>query len=174
MITSLTISRTGPYSARLDFASSLATPTFYVWRDGSPLGSTADTFWDVLLSSGEYPTFEVFDSSAALPSNRFPDHVDVQWRGGGSGISHYLVQQLVGAAWTLRARVPESGSGYYHWLSPRLADDTTFQFRVKAVSTIGAESLAASLSMLFVRVPDPPAVAFSYDEDAGLVTIAAA
>jgi hypothetical protein len=173
-ITSLTCTRTGPSSARLTFTSSLATPTFYVWRDGRLLGATENGFWDVLVMAGEYPVFEVFDDAATPPLSRFPDHVDVQWFTGGALVAHYLVEQLVDAAWLLRARIAESGKGYYHWLSPRLADDTTYQFRVKAVSTIGAESLAASLTILLVRVPDPPAVTFTYDADTGLVTLSAA
>jgi hypothetical protein len=174
-ITSLTVTRTGPSSARLTFTSGLVSPTFYVWRDGTLIATTANGFYDALLSPAQYPTFAVFDDAAAVPTNRFPDHVDVQWLTGGSSIAHYRVEQLVGAAWLLRARITESGKGYYHWLSSRLADDSTPQFRVKAVSALNAaESIAASLSMLFVRYPDPPSVALTYSAVSGKVTIAAA
>ncbi|HRT95518.1 MAG TPA: hypothetical protein P5532_13910, partial [Planctomycetota bacterium] len=105
-ITSASLVRTGPVAARLEYASDQVSPTFRVYRDGVLIATTAATWLDVAFGRGEYPVFEVYDDATA-PGLCYPDRATVQWRGQGAGIAHYRVEQFVGAAWAVKARVPE-------------------------------------------------------------------
>lgn len=170
-ITSLTLHRTSRHSVRLFFASGLATPTFYVWRDGVLQGSTTATIWDATVPLGQHPVWDVFDDPDDEPEAVYPDHFRLQWRGGGSAVDHYLVEEKVGSTWTQRARIPETGRNYYHFNTARLADVTVHELRVVAVGADGNESEAAAFAALMVRHPDPPLAAYSYDAGTGEVTI---
>lgn len=171
-ITSLSLTRVSTFSVRLSFASDLGTPTFYVWKDGRFYASTTAATLIVPVPEGSYPVFDVFDDAADQPTWTLPDTLLLQWAGLGSSAASYRVEQYVGAAWVTRSIEPERGRAYYQWRSPRLADQTACQFRVVAVGPDGNETVSATYAATMVRQPDPPAVALSYDEGTGDVTVA--
>jgi len=173
-ITSLSITRVSPVAVQLSFASSLADPTFYIWRDGSLIATTtASTYLD-MVPVGACPIYDVFDDAADEPSEVYPAYLHLQWRAVDNA-DYYRVERHNGSQWVEQVRITDDGrAGYYHWYSPRLEDDTTHQFRVVAVTDDGTESTALTLSALMVRHPDPVAVSLSYDSQTQKLTISEA
>lgn len=162
----------GPRAWRLSWSSDLPDPTFYVWRDGRLLMATAETSSEFSVPVGESLVVEVLDDADELPESHWPPRARLEWQ-GSTAVDHYRVEEYVGAAWTLRAKVPDHGEGRFHWESRVLEDETTHQFRVIPVGTNGNQGTARSFEILMVRVPDVPEVDYAYDEDTGKVTVTA-
>lgn len=173
-VTTLTVTRVGDVGFRLDFASDQPEPTFYVYRDGRAVSEGTQPSYLAVVLPGESPVFEVLDDAEAAPQEGYPAYVTLSWYAGGADVDRYLVQQFVSGVWTTKATVRDSGRPYFTWRSGTLADVTSHQFRVIPVGDNGNQGTATSFTVLMVRYPDPPDVAFSYDEGTGEVTVAAA
>lgn len=175
-ITSFTAEALDANTWRLAWVSDLAGDvTFYLWRDGLLVLTTALGSTIVSVGAGESPVFEVFDDAGDVPADAHPRWMMLQWYGQGDTTDEYRVQQFVGAAWTDVATVRESGLSVYSWRSPTLADSTTHQFRVVPLGANGNLGTAAELVALVVGYPDVPAVGYAYNGAATpTVTITAA
>lgn len=171
MITSLSLHRVSTLGWRAEFESDLASPLYRVWIDGERVGETPLGWWEFTVVPGDSASLEVYDAAEDEPAVAHPARVVLQWRGLGSAVSGYRVEEWVGGTWLVRGVVPERGLGYCHWRSRRLADDTEHTWRVVAVGTGGAETVA-TVSALMVRRPDPPDLLVTYNEETGTLLVA--
>src|SRR5687768_4606477 len=94
MVTSLTVTNVGGGAYRLDWASDLVSPTFYVYRDGVLVLTTRLTSLvvGVDLAAGEAPVYEVLDDAAATPGTAYPNYALLAWY-AGPGASEYLIEE---------------------------------------------------------------------------------
>jgi len=157
---------------RIAWTSGLEDPTFTIYLDGELFATTAATHLDLYVEPGSSPVLEVVDDGAAA-SQAFPGRLRLQW-GREDDTDHYLIEEVVDAAWTERARVRDDGRQYFHWLTRWLEDSTSHQFRVTPIGTNGNAGTAVAFTCLMVRHPDPPDVSMSYDEGTGDLTVSAA
>jgi hypothetical protein len=161
---------------RLEWASDLASPTFYLWMDGVFVLSTGAGSIEVAVSVPSSPVFSVFDDADAAPSNVYPAGVLIQWdQPTDLEVEYYLVEEYVAAAWTERTRVTADPARWqYEFQTRPLEDVTTHQFRVTPVGVNGNAGAARTYSVYMVRNPDPPDVALSYDDGTQKITVASA
>lgn len=185
-ITSLT--RIDARTVRVTWSSTLGgAATFYVWLDGRLIDATRSLSRLFTLPADRSPVIEVFDSASDTPSVNTSAWGGVEGAGrvrlawyvapGANTGGSYRVEEYVGGSWVTRETVKDTDAGYYAWTSRVLADGETHQFRVRSIAagSSGANvGSPVSVSVLMVRVPDVPAVAMTYDEDTGDLTIAAA
>lgn len=170
MITSLTATRTGPTTWRLNWTSDETNPTFYVYRDGVLIAQTTAVEWEVTVpAGGAAPVFEVLDADDE-PTQGYPATVVLAWY-AAAGAASYRVEQLDGVDWVEQAEVTDDGLGYLTWQSGTLADGTTHEFRVIPVGSNGNDGTAQAFDVLMVRYPDPPAPTIAYDPNAGTATL---
>lgn len=101
------------------------------------------------------PPIEVMPTTSLALSEQYPSVFVMQWYGSQS-VSWYAVQEFVGSVWTTVSRVTESGQWIYTYHTPVLSDETTFQFRVVAVDSLGNESDPRVYTFVVVRPPDQP------------------
>ena len=165
--------RVGPGAWRITWSSDLSDPTFYVYRDGRLIATTALTSLVFTIAAGESPVIEVFDDAATLPSTAFPGRVTLAWY-AIAAVDHYRIDEYVASVWTQRRRIRDDGSGYFRWRSRFLKDVTSHQFRVVPVGTNGNAGTATSFTVLMVRHPDPPNLTTSYDSGTRQLTFTAA
>lgn len=176
MVTTLTVASLGGGAFRLDWASDLAAPTFYVYRDGVLATTTTRTSLVVGAADGESPLYEVLDDAAAVPGAAYPAYALLAWY-ASAGAAGYRVEELdlPTGLWTERTSFTDEGGNYYVYRSRYLEDATTHRFRVTPLGANGNAGTPADFVVLMVRVPDAPAASFTYN-GAGTptVTVAAA
>jgi hypothetical protein len=173
MLTSLSLTPAGTFAWRLAWTGDDADATYRVFRDGRLLATTRLTELLVGATGGAPPVFEVLDDPEAEPAAGFPATATLAWY-ASAGAARYRVEQDVGGNWTEVDALPDDGSGYFRWTSDALADVTAYDFRVVPVGANGNDGTPLEYAVLMVRVPEPPAVAYSYDAGTGNVTISAA
>lgn len=166
--------QTGPRTFRIDYSTDLGAGTlFYVYQDGSLIGSTYLTSWDFSVQPGDVIDIQILDSATDELEDVFSGRVTLGWEAGES-VDYYLVEEYVSAAWVIRARVEDSGIGYYTWLSRFLEDCTVYEFRVTAYGTNGvAGTPRTTFTGLMVRRPDMPTNAITYNSGTARITVAA-
>lgn len=178
MITSVTATPLGTSEGRswlVEWASDIALddegqgPECFVYRNGALFLRTRATSATVWLSAGESPVFEVFDDEDDAPSLGLSDFLELNWSPVDSAAT-YRIEQLVDATWTVRQTLPAATDTAFTWLSGRLEDSQTHQFRIVPVGTNGNDGTATSFVMLLVHAPDPPEWVMSYDQGAGELT----
>jgi hypothetical protein len=161
MIENLRFDRRGAEAVRIWWTSTLEDPSFYVWVDGFLVsGELKQNWFDIIIPSGATFRIDVFDNAVEAPGFAFPGTVLLQWD-AVTDATNYRVEEWDGAAWVVRARIPETGRSVYQWESSRLADDTAWQFRVLA-SDGANDSAPREFTGLMVRRPDAPNVTHSY------------
>lgn len=121
---------------------------------------TSPTYTTVGISIGQsYPKFpppvEVVEQVLLALSETYQPSIYVQWY-GTPGVSYYELQAFVGGVWTKIQRFSESGQWIYTWQSPVLSDETTYQYRVVAVDSLGNQSTPRLYTINMVRLPDSP------------------
>lgn len=159
------------FTWQLSWSSSLpGTPAYYVYRDGELVDTTYAQEKLIHVEADEAPIFEILDDSTAEPAYAYPAALTLRWY-EVAATDRYEVQELVGAVWTTRAVITDSGQGYFAWRSRPLEDETVHQFRVRAIGTNGNTGTALTLSCLTVRNPDPPEATWSYSAVTKKVTI---
>lgn len=165
-------------SFRLRWTSDLVPPvTFRVIQDGrlilTSISSDGAGEAIVTVGPGEQVDIQIIDNATERPRLAFPGRLTLNWMRVAAAV-YYRVDELVGAVWTERAQVPESGQGAYRWLSRFLEDETTHQFRVTSVGSNGNDSTTLALTCLMVRAPSVPAHVYDYNPLDGTVSIEAA
>jgi len=166
-ITAFTATEVGDNGYRLDWASDLPTPTFYLYADGELLATTTNT--SLTVGGTIAATFEVLDTAAA-PTAVYPGFLTLAWYAANDA-ARYRVEQYDGASWNELATIEADERTYYTFQTPTLADDTEHTFRVVPVSSVENDGTPAVFVALVVRNPDPPLVDYVYDPNDGTVTI---
>lgn len=170
-----TAERVGDYAVKYSWSG---TAPFDVWLDGVLLlNQTSLTERVVQTIDGTtdpLPAVEILDDTdtETAESYRYSPLLRFQWR-GQAGVTLYLIQEYSDAAWTTRAVAYENGQGYYTHTTTALADATAHQWRVLAQDENGYTGDALTITHTTVRNPAPPAVAYSYDEGTGNLTVSA-
>lgn len=163
--------------------SSLDSPTYYWYLDGAYVGFTAGASRTFILSPGDQVSVEAIDSTdptfdpiantpAAYPSRRA-----IEFFRTLSPVASYLVEQKAGTgAWTAIATIPDDGRTWrYQTLSARLADLTSYAWRVTARDAAGNSSAPVALAAeTIVRIPDAPNFTATFEAGADQVLFAAA
>lgn len=158
---------------RLAWSSDLTGPTYYVYRDGRLVATTAARQMDFAVAEGECLAVEVLDDPDEMPASAFPGQLDLHWY-SVAGTASYRIEEYVGTTWTLRAIVRDRGQGYFSWRSRWLEDVAVHQFRTVPVGTNGNQGTARTMTCLMVRIPDVPSVSYSYSGSTRKATISAA
>lgn len=165
--------RTGTFSVRY-YWSGVA--PYDVWLDGVKVlaGSTLTNYAAQTTdgTTNPLPAIEVLDSTDTITaeSKQYSPLVYFQWR-GQSDASYYQVQQNIDAAWTPMAMIKEDGGGYYNFESTAQTDGIDAEFRVVPFDTRGYQGLPLPVTHRVTRNPAPPAVAYSYDDGTGNLTV---
>lgn len=154
-ITYLTPVRQG-FQWLFQWASDLASPTYYVWLNGEYLMETLETSYLIYIAPGDDLQFSVFDSSAAVPPEHFPSRLTLRWM-GRDGAQMYRVEQYVNGEWLPRGLVPWRLPNVYHYQTARLDDVTEYQYRAVPLDAQGRAGTALTFTVEMVRYPDPPA-----------------
>jgi hypothetical protein len=164
----------GGTSWRLSWTSDGPGP-FYVYdlSEGGLIGTTYQTAFTITLEPGESRVIEVRESAYAVTPRGYPSRLLLFWY-AVAGTSYYRVEEYAGGLWTLRQMIYDRGQGHFSYRTPPLEDGSVASWRVVPVGTNGSEGTPATWTALMVRHPDPPQVAFAYDEDTGTVAITAA
>lgn len=166
--------QTGARTFRVEYSTDLGAGTlFYIYQEGQLIATTYLTAWDFTVQPGDSINIQILDSATDVIEPVYPGRVTLGWE-AGEAVDYYLIEEYVDAAWVTRARVDESGHGYYTWLSRYLEDCTTYEFRVTAYGTNGvAGTPRTTFTGLMVRQPDMPTNAITYDAGTGRITVAA-
>jgi hypothetical protein len=120
----------------------------------------------------EPPPLEVLDATDTdkAQSAQFPPFLRLQWR-GHAAYSNYAIEQWAGAAWERRATVPEAGSGYLSWCTPRLEDGAQHRWRVTPYDARGHAGDPTEVAVELICSPEPAPIAMSYSAATRLVTV---
>ena len=163
---------TGGNTWLLVWSSGLEDPVFHVYRDGLFLYSTSRTSGVFVARPSDTLVIEVRDD-AAIAETAAETAVDFSWQ-AVSGADKYRVEEYVDAAWVPRVIIADEGLESHRYRTARLGDGTTQQFRVTPIATDGNEGTPSTFNVAIARIPDPPAVTFTYDDETNKVTVEAA
>lgn len=163
-VTILTSNRNSIGEWVLTFESDETTPvTFYVYLDGilsdvirSTTGYGEFRTW---VAPNENTVLEILDKNC-LAQHAFPPRFTLNWL-AISTADRYRIDRYVGAAWVEQDTVREVGQLSYTYLTVKLEDETTHQFRIVPVDANGIDGTALSFTKLMVRHPDVPALNLS-------------
>jgi hypothetical protein len=162
----------GTNTWELRWSSDVEDAQYRVYRNGRLVMQTRRSSAVFAMPAGEPHMIEILDSVADVPKKYGRPFAHLGWSATATA-THYIVEQYVDDEWVLVATVQETGKQRWHSLLSALADDTTHQFRVTAVSRAGTGT-PTTVSYTLVRAPDPPYVDVTYDSGTGNVTVAAA
>lgn len=163
-ITSVTQSRAGD-AVRVFATSDIATPIFYWYFDGSYVGETQSGERFFVLSPGEQARIMVLDNAIANfdpiadAPDMYPARVTVEFiRSPDPDIDHYLIYEVKNTVHTLVAKIMRNGEQWaYRYITPRLTDLATYQWRVDTVDRAGnVQSYTITKGRTCVRWPDAP------------------
>lgn len=162
-------------SVRCRFRSDRTPPvTLRVGCDGilakTILSTDGSGEYIALAGPADGPTIEVLDHDAQRFAPAYSGRLTLQWDRVES-TSYYLVEELVAAVWTERARVTQTGMGAYQWQTRKLEDGQTHQFRVTPTGRHGQAWPTKSWSFTVTRTPDVPNVSYTFDVGTGNITI---
>lgn len=109
-VTDLTVTALAGGTYLLSWSTTLtaADVTFYVYRDGVLVKTTALTTYEVGSTDGEGPVYEVFDDAGERPAYAFPNYALLAWY-AAPGAGEYVVEQFVAGSWVERARLVDQG-----------------------------------------------------------------
>jgi len=153
--------------ARIDYTSSLSSPSYYRWRDGIFQDSTTATFWIVPIGAGEITQLDIFDSSSDVPADVFPAQINLQWDGSDL-VAMYTVQEYISSEWVTKMSTASKGTGHVHNYRTRvMVDGADCQFRVIPYDSASREGTPLEFSMLMVRRPDKDDFVVTVNETSG-------
>lgn len=173
MVNPVEISPLGNGLFSLSWSSTLASATFYVYRDGVLILTTPATSAIVFVPVGDSPVYEVLDDPGATPTAAFPGYMILAWY-ASAGSASYRIDQLIGASWTPLITIDDLGQGTFQYRTATLPDGQTSQFRVVPIGTNGNAGTPTAFASLIVRHPDPPNVTMAFNAVGATVTISAA
>jgi hypothetical protein len=104
---------------------------------------------------GNYPPpLEIAYENQQVLTEIYNPVLALQWYGLPT-VNYYLVQYLNGSVWTQFAQVLETGQWIYTINTPALPDESTYQFRVIAVDSVGNQSAPLGYEVYTVTCPTP-------------------
>lgn len=162
----------GGGSWRLNWSSTLSSPTFYVWRDGQLVAVTSAVTMIFWVAPGESLVIEVFDSATETPSSAYPGRLTLAWE-RSAATDYYRIDLYTGGQWVEQARVFDTGAFYYSWKTDWLDDVTQYRYRAVPIGVNGNAGASREFSVLMVRTPDEPSIAYGYSAVTNKVTVSA-
>lgn len=167
----------------LRVSSSLSDPYYHWYLEGAWLGVTRVGEFSLVVDVGEQlfvqcldTTDPAFDPVANAPEG-YPARRTLVWTASADAdIDYYRIEQSQdGGDWTELALVSDDGSWYYRYLTARLEDLATYQWRITPVDTAGNDGTAiARPAEKVIRRPDAVAFAITFNAGATTVTFAEA
>lgn len=158
----------GPNLWRIKWTSGLPTPVFAAWYRGEELIIT-DSEVTFQAKDSEIPVVEITDDGAEVVQQRFSGRIELQIYDRAA--ITYEVQRFNGASFVVVDRLANDGSGYYRWTSPWHDDLSSQRYRIAGLDSIGNATAATDVTIVLVRPPEPPRVAYSFNSGPGTVTI---
>lgn len=164
MATITKIEKTGSRSWRFTWTG---TAPFDVVLGGRVvLENTSETTYEAESATAyEPPPIEVIAAGAgSAQSQLYPPYLVVQWFHLAFA-AYYRVFEYVDSAWIQRGRtITDSGDGYYTYTTADLTDCAESKWRVIPYDAYGGAGDPVDITVMIVRVPDPPSVELTYDE----------
>lgn len=161
----------GPSTWRISWSSDQPTPvTYRIFRDGVLVTTTQADEHNFSIEPDERPLIEILDDSTTEPSEAFTSRFTLSWR-SVVGAASYRIEELIGPGFVTRQIIPDDGRKWNNWVSRVLEDDQVHEFRVTAIGENQNNGTPVTFQIKMVRHPDPPEVAYSYDQGTGKVTI---
>jgi len=183
-ITSYTQQRLGNATV-VTVVSDLGGTVYYHWYvDGALVASTEVPTWTFFCEANEQFRVEVndttdpdYDPVANAPAG-YPPRRTLEWvRSLDATVDRYRVEQRLDAgSWTTVGLVPVDGTLWaYRFLTPRLTDLGSYEWRVVPVDAAGNDGTAIALDAeTVVRTPDAPDFTATFDSGTTTVAFAAA
>lgn len=160
-VTNLTAKQISDTRWRVTWGSTLASPTYYVYRDGLLMMQTRQESYEFDAARGEQVQIDVLDDMDDAPTEVYPGKMILSWE-PVDGANHYRIDEKIRGTWTERARIQETGLPFY-WYQTRWLDDmTAYQWRVVAVTEGGVDGLERPLTAVMVRRPDVPELGWTW------------
>ena len=159
--------RTGPDTWRVEWASDLPSPTFYIWRDARFAYATRAASGLFRVTPGIQLVVDVLDTPAP-PAAAFPGTMRLEWYSGGAAVARYRVEEWIGGAWVPRQILTNQGQWYYAWTSRFLEDCQSHRFRVVPVGVNSNDGAPVVTDGYLVRRPDIPKAVFAANPDHSL------
>ena len=176
------IERTGSV-VTIRVTSSLSDPYYHWYIEGAWVGMTRVGEISVSLRDGEQDfvvcqdtTDPDYDAVASAPAG-YPARRTLAWIAStDADVAHYRVEESKnGGGWAELGTVRDDGSWMYTYVTGRLDDLATYQWRVWPVDRAGNDGSPVELeSENIVRRPDAPAYAVSFSPGALTVTVSSA
>lgn len=158
------------------WSSSLGSPEYYVYQDGKLVTKTFAETWTFHIPSPkdtdaprEDPLISILDDSTP-PGYTSPGRIYLSWYPDPDA-AYYLIEEEIESVFTEVVRIPETGRGYYRWLTQWLTDGYETAWRITPVDAAGNSGTPFDFEFTQVRHPDTPNVEFSYSDITGTVTI---
>lgn len=170
-ITMNAIEQVGPRTWRQTFSSDAVSPTLRVYANGLLIRETTQSITSIDINATTEPLVEVTDDGSEPQQLTYPGRLLLQWY-AVDGARLYRVERYVDAAWSEIGAIPDTGAGYYDYLTALLPDETEAVYRVTPMDSLRNAGTPVSFTALIVRNPDPPAVVIAYDS--GDITVEAA
>ena len=153
------------------FEWSVGTSPYQIWLKGKLIVDDLDDeeyeyFNPNYVDSA--PPVEILNDGDSIESDDNSPLLKFLWR-GTTAATAYLVEKFEDSAWATKATVMERELGYYSWTTPAQADETTAQWRVRAVNLHGEAGTGILFTVDVVRNPDPPDVNVSINSIGDLV-----
>ena len=182
-VTAYNVTRLGNLSV-VEVTSDLAGSIWFFWYlDGCYVARTTAPTYTFEIPTGDQARVECLDSNdaefdpVANAPDAYPPRRSLWWVRSVEAVDHYRLEQNAdGAGWSIMARVwPRPGQWDFSYLTGRLTDLASYQWRVVPVDAAGNDGTPLELDAhTVVRTPDAPAFAIAFDEDTTEVTISAA
>jgi hypothetical protein len=153
----------------IEWSSTLASPTYYIYVDGLLKQTTTQTAVQLYVDPGTAPVVQILDSTAT-PDPAWSGFKMLSWYAEPDAVS-YAVERLVDSVWTAQATILSTGAPVYEWQTPFLGDCALHQFRVTATDAHGNASAHVHFDCYMIRHPNPPVCEYTYSNDAHTVTI---
>ena len=165
--------------------SGLSGTIYYHWYlDGSLVASTEVPTWTFFVEAAEQLRVEVkdtndpdYDTVANAPAG-YPARRTLEWvRSLDTTTDRYRIEQRLDAgSWTTIGLMPVDSTAWtYRWLTPRLTDLGSYEWRVVPQDAAGNDGTALALDAeTVVRTPDAPDFTATFDSGTTKVTFAAA
>jgi len=182
-ITAYTTTRLGNLT-HVDVTSDLGGTVYYFWYlDGCHVARTLAPSYSFQIPTGDQARVECLDSDDAdydpyeNAPDAYPPRRSLWWvRSQDTDVDHYRLEQSEGGGdWSTLARVfPRPGDWDFSYLTGRLTDLASYQWRIVPVDTAGNDGTPITLDAhTVVRTPDAPEFSIAFDEDTTRVTVAA-
>ena len=163
-ISSTTYTQIDPSTFKVEWVSSLTSPTYYVYLD-SVLVETIERSWTfVNVPPGETLDFQVFDSSSNAPDEAFAGRFVFSWYNQDTVIVNFEVAMYQSGSYVVLDTVQVTSlEHYYQYKSAYLNNETEYKFRITPIGLNQARGVPVYITQTLVRRPDPPKASYTYD-----------